>query len=137
MIDDDMELSDNQADYDHYINTVLNTKKDYYYVRNFLNNFCCISKKGFEKVDYDISIDPEQGTGYEDWIFNEKCKNLLDSMNIESALPKFDRSHFLNDQYSTWNVGDINIRKSNESISLGIIKRLRESKITNESTFWF
>jgi hypothetical protein len=66
MLDDDMELSDNQVDYDLYLRAIESNKKEYYYVRNYLNNFSCISKYGIQKVDYDLSIDPEQGTGFED-----------------------------------------------------------------------
>lgn len=125
MLDDDMELSEDQSEYDNYISTIESTKKEYYYVKNYLNNFSCISRIGFDRVNYDLSVDPEQGTGYEDWVFNEKCKKLLDSMDMKTNLPAYDRSHFLDDQYSTWNKGNSSLTKSNEISSISIIKRIR------------
>lgn len=125
MLDDDMELSDNQVDYDLYLRAIESNKKEYYYVRNYLNNFSCISKQGIQKVDYDLSIDPEQGTGFEDWIFHTKCKKILDSMELDTALPAHDRTYFLNDQFSTWNTGNEKLSKSNNAVSLGIIRKLR------------
>lgn len=139
MLDDDMELSDNQSDYDNYLNTITAYKKEYYYVKNFLNNFSVISKEGFKKVDYDINVDPEKGTGYEDWIFNEKCKKTLNNMNIKTSLPKFERSHFLGDKYSTWNLNDSDLVKSNEEKSRLILRSIKNksSNNFNNNISWF
>ena len=137
MFDDDMELSEDQSEYDNYISTIESTKKEYYYVKNYLNNFSCISRRGFDRVNYDLSVDPEQGTGYEDWVFNEKCKRLLDSMDIKTKLPAYDRSHFLDDQYSTWNKGNSSLTKSNEISSISIIKRIKGDKFDPSDSRFF
>lgn len=135
MLDDDMELSDDQAEYDAYLNFIEKTKREYYFVKNFLNNFSCISKQAFKKLTYDPNINAENGTGYEDWIFHEKCKKYLDSVEISTNLPKYERSHFLRDEYSTWGATqDVNIIKRNEVASRKIVKQIRG---TVGSVPWF
>lgn len=128
MFDDDMELSDNQSDYDNYLDTVIKNRKEYYYVKNFQNNFSCISKGGFKKVEYDLEIDPEKGTGFEDYIFSEKCKACLDSMRIVTSLPKYERSHFLHDPYSTWEDPTGSLSAVNENVSKKIVEKIRKCK---------
>ena len=127
MLDDDMELSDNQADYDKYLSDIIRNRKDYYCVQNFLNNFSAISKNGFKKVNYDANICAENGTGFEDWIFNVKCRKYLSSMKLDTKLPKYERKHFLNDKYSTW-LGDEALSKKNSDISSKIVKQIRTGK---------
>ena len=46
-------------------------------------------------------------------------------MELDTTLPAHDRTYFLNDQFSTWNTGNEKLSKSNNSVSLGIIKKLR------------
>lgn len=135
MLDDDMELSDNQADYDNYLDTVIKNRKEYYYVKNFQNNFSCISKGGFKKVEYDLAIDPERGTGFEDYIFSEKCKACLDSMRIITSLPKYERNHFLHDPYSTWEDPTGSLSAMNENVSKKIVEKIRKHKPSGVN--WF
>jgi len=125
MLDDDMELSDNQQDYDIYINNILKYKKEYYYVRNFLNNFSVMSKEGFKKLDYDPEICVENGTGFEDWIFSVICTRTLNSMRLTTNLPKYERKHFLNDKYSTWSTDGGSLLKQNQDISAQIVRDIR------------
>ena len=139
MLDDDMELSDKQIDYNNYIDSIIKNKKDHYYVGNFLVNFCTMSKQGFTKVTFDKNIDPEKQTGFEDWVFTEKCKKYLNSMKLITNLPKYDRKHFLKDNYSTWNTDD-KYKKVNEQESMKIIKLLKNgtyNKSNINMTGWF
>jgi hypothetical protein len=46
-------------------------------------------------------------------------------MELDTALPAHDRTYFLNDQFSTWNTGNEKLSKSNNAVSLGIIRKLR------------
>jgi len=127
MLDDDMAMSENQFDYDHYIRTILEYNMDYYYVDNFLNNFSCISRNGFLKVNYDESVDAEKGTGFEDWIFNETCKKKLRCYKIKTNLPAGNRRTFLDDKYSTWDPSNKELNAKNDSISSKIIESIKKT----------
>ena len=75
--------------------------------------------------DYDLDVNPENGTGFEDWIFSVKCKKLLPNYKMESNLPLKPRKEFLNDKYTTWDPKSEKLSISNNLISKEIIKKIR------------
>lgn len=128
MLDDDMELSDNQSDYDDYLRKIIVNKREYYWVSNFLNNFSVISREAMARVNYDSGVDPEKGTGFEDYVFCERCKHDLNGMKLSTKLPKYERSHFLNDAYSTWinpEVKTAGVTTRNARASQAIIREIK------------
>lgn len=128
MLDDDMELSKNQKDFDYYLDTIRSKPEiDYFYIENYLNNFCTLTKRGFFKVDYDLNVNPENGTGFEDWIFSVKCNKVLPNYKMASNLPLKPRKEFLNDKYTTWDPKSEKLSISNNLISKEIIKKIRNS----------
>ena len=66
LLDDDLELS-GKAGADEYLLKIKN--KEIYCIPGWLTLYSCISKEGFSKVGYDININPENNTGFEDWLF--------------------------------------------------------------------
>lgn len=108
MIDDDMILTDDASVYKEWEKFIKNLVCECYLTKGFFINFSLISKKGFEKVKFNLAISAEKLTGYEDVIFTDSVKKYLNWEFIPFKLPKFDRSHFLNDTFSTWDTHDKN-----------------------------
>lgn len=104
---------------------------------NYLMNFCAISREIYKNNPYNLNIDPEKGTGFEDWVWialvkrNNKDKaRTIKGLGI--ALKK--RSELVDDKYSTWLKPDtdksIISSLSSKAIHEGtIVKKNQEKKI--------
>ena len=119
MTDDDSELSSNQFDYDSYLDIILKTNKDFYWIKNYYIRLCCISKNGFKKIEFDSSIIPERGLGWEDVVFNKKCRTFLSNYEIlGSRLISPSRTQYCEDKYSTWSNLNSDLQKLNSRATL-------------------
>ena len=136
MLDDDMVMKDNPYLAKQWLDQIKD--KEYYYTSNFLSNFCAISKEGMKKVFYDEDVDSSQGTGFEDWIFANRCTYNLTSEPFKVFLPISERREFLDDKLSTWDPLDPELKKRNEERSREKIMRIRmgleNAKINNSSS---
>lgn len=99
MFDDDMEIKEDKSICDAWLSEI--DGKDFYWTQTFLTNFCAISREAMSKVNYDEDADSTKGTGFEDWIFTERCIYTLNSQPFKTYLPSRTRQGFLNDSLST------------------------------------
>ena len=122
-IDDDMVLSSCE-NVREYINAILGPE-DFCFVDKWILNFSCISKFGARAIAFDTNVNPEEGTGFEDWLYFRKCKSYLKNKRLTIPVGKGIRSDYLNDKYSTWDDLDENKKNINTSKTNDIIKQLK------------
>lgn len=127
MIDDDLKLG-TKEECKKYLAEIEQYNCEFYCVDKFLINYSCLSRQGFTKVGYDFSYNAEKGTGFEDWIFEQKCKKLLTYHIMQAKINCGVRQDYLNDKYSTWTPLDESLKNSNEinsRIAIAKIKRVQ------------
>ena len=122
-IDDDMVLSSHE-NVRKYINAILGPE-DFFFVDKWILNFSCISKFGAKSIPFDTNVNPEEGTGFEDWLYFRKCKRYLRSKRLIIPVGKGVRADYLNDKYSTWDDLDVNKKNINNSKTNDILKQLK------------
>lgn len=126
MMDDDMRIKDDQKLVNQFLAQI--TDKEFYYTPTFLTNFCAISKEAFKKVNYDEEVEASNGNGFEDWIFVNRCTYNLNTEPFKAILPAGNRQAFLNDNLSTWDPLDPELKKRNEDASRQKIANIRSGK---------
>ena len=103
--DDDFELRCEPSKSKVYLNYLRKNPDCIIEYENYLMNFCAISRWIYERNPYNLEIDPELGTGFEDWIYISvvKRKYKEKSLTIKGlGIPLKPRSELVNDKYSTW-----------------------------------
>ncbi len=129
-MDDDIEITDNQYKVDKYLKFInKNTNKMIEY-ENYLMNLLYMPRDIYEKESYDLKVDAESGTGYEDWIYVTVNKNkyrsrYLNTRNIcNFGIPLKSRHEMCIENNSTWRTGNdedqTNISKKEIFRKLGI-----------------
>ena len=103
--DDDFELKCEPTKSRIYLNYLMKNPGCIIEYENYLMNFCAISREIYKNNPYNLEVDPERGTGFEDWVWISlvKRKNKEKARTIKGlgiALKK--RSELVNDKYSTW-----------------------------------
>ena len=125
-LDDDFELSDNPKFAKVYLRVIENNKDKLIIYENFLMNLAVFPRKIFEQNPFDLNIDPEKGTGYEDWIYISNLQEKYDYRKIKDyGLSKKKRSELVNDEYSTWitkNTNKSKIDDASRQIIYGSVK---------------
>ena len=135
MMDDDTVLSDDQKDYDDYLGVINSTGYEFYWLTNFYIRLCCISKKGFSKIQFDPKVNAEDGTGWEDVVFNKKCKKLLSSREITCGITPLKRSEYCDDTNSTWDCFNKTLQSKNGSSTRLQTGRINQVKNTTIGMF--
>ena len=125
-LDDDFELSDNPKFAKVYLRVIENNKDKLIIYENFLMNLAVFPRKIFEQNPFDLNIDPEKGTGFEDWIYISNLQKKYDYRKIKDyGLSKKKRSELTNDKYSTWitkNTDKSKIGDASRQIIYGSVK---------------
>lgn len=119
-LDDDFEISDNPKLAQIYKYCIKSNPTSILIYENFLMNLAVFPRYVFESTQYDLDLDPEKGTGYEDWIYVSSLqkkfpKNYKKVKDFGLSVHK--RSELINDEYSTW------ITKETNKSKLSVISR--------------
>ena len=104
-LDDDFELTKNEKPARLYLNYIKSNRDKLIEYENYLMNLCVMPRNVAEKFEFDIKISPEDGTGFEDWIYiamlqrnHPELYKKVKSLN----LPAKSRKELVEDKYSTW-----------------------------------
>lgn len=124
MLDDDALIKATKEGVVHYLKQIDNNPGKVGVFKQHLLKLFAISKEAFALVDYD-DVHPEQGEGFEDMIFIEKCHaQLADKIFIFNRFQLDDISNSGNDPNSTWYKGQFKKKEMGDK-SREIIKTFK------------
>lgn len=113
-LDDDFELSNDPKLALIYKYVIKSYPDKFIEYENFLMNLASFPRDIFEQNEFDIDIDPEKGTGFEDWIYMSKLKNKYSDRYRkvkDYGLSIKKRSELVDDIYSSWITEKTNKKK--------------------------
>ena len=125
MLDDDAELVGTKEDAQKYLKQIDKNPNSVGIFKKLLLKLFAISKTIMSQVEYE-DINPENGEGFEDMIFIEKCKKKFpNNYFIFERNGLDDISNSGNDPHSTWYSGQY-VKKEMGDKSRKIIKEFTE-----------
>lgn len=112
--DDDFEITKNDKPARLYIQFIKSNPDKLIEYENYLMNLCCLPRTVAEKFTFNTDISPENGTGFEDWIYVASIQRNYPELykKVKSLnLPLKSRKNLVEDIYSTWITKDTDKNK--------------------------